>query len=301
MQILLFVVTVLMLLSLLTYARLDSYLGFVLTRNQLENYMTVTEREFFNLRNIKWYDDTPATKKEADEAKGKKAAATSKVNIYALLNKEEKEGEFDLYNQTRYVIKRIVESLYGNARFYKEISAKRQDFINEILDAMEAAAKKLPKEQAITTPKDLANLDLGDKQLNEAFYLILKGTKRDDSRCVAVKKIKDKQESNDIEETPVDDGYLSLLDFITIDKSRPKLRVFLAPKKVLLAITGNRELTSEILEMRNELFKQVDGGTVSAEDASKQFEQLFSNRISSIVTNAMLDYTVSKTNPKSYE
>lgn len=301
MQILLFVLTILMLLGLMTYARLDSYLGFSYTRKYIETYMAKSEREFYNLRNIKWYDDTPATKKEKEEGERNHSPASSFLNILPLISKETKEANPVLYHQVRYVFKRLIDELYSNTRFYKEISSQREDFINEILDGIESAAGKLPKGQSITSGKDLANLDLGDKQLNEAFYFILKGTKRENSEKDAKDKIKQTLDSKDYEEKPVDDGYLSILDFITVNKGRPKLRVYLASRPTLMAIAGNKEIVDEIIEKRKELFKQVKSENVNADEASRQFEGLFSSRISSIVNNTLLDYSVTKTDPSSFE
>lgn len=293
MQILFFVLTLLSVLSLLTYARLDSYVGFVLTRKQLEKYMETREREFFNLRSIKWYDDTAVSKKDAEK---KTVNATSKLSLYPLLNKDVKNQDFDLYNQVRYVTKRLIDLLYSNTRFYREISAKRPSFSDDILDAIEANAAKLPKGQKITSVKDLANLDLGDKQLNDVFYMILKGTRREDSRSVAINSLKDQP---DQEDTPVDDGYESLLDYINVD-ARKKLRVFLASEKLLLAITGNQELVDEITTQRVALYKQVEQKLVEEGAATAQFTQQFGSRISSIVNEHLLDFTVNKTDPRPY-
>ncbi len=296
MQILLFVLTVLMLLSLLTYARLDSYISFILTRNQFEKYMSKTEREFFNLRNIKWYNDTPATSKE--ENKGGGTSGTSKISLFPIINKEAKDKDFDLYSQVRYVFKSLIEELYGNTRFYRDAANNRPSIVDDLLSALESKAQGLPKGQKLTDSKDLANLDLGDKQLDEFFYKVLKGAKKEDSEKEAIDKIKN---DTDVDHEPdTEEGYLSLLDFITLDP-RSKLRVYLAPKRTLLAITKDPDLVTEILQQRIALFKQVDANLIKPEDASKQFEHQFSTRISSLVNQHLLDYTVTKTDPKTYE
>lgn len=297
MQILLFVLTLLTVLSLLTYARLDTYVSFVLTRNQLEKYMQKNEREFFNLRNIKWYDDTPVTSKEANS---KPSSSTSKLSLFPILNKDVKEQDFDLYNQVRYVTKRLIGELYGNTRFYKEINAKRPTFSDDILDALESTAQSLPKGQKISNVKDLANIDLGDKQLNDVFYLILKGTKREDSRKDALKSIKSESDVDNKEEKSVEDGYVSLIDYVNVD-ARKKLRVFLASKKLLTAITANTELVDEILAQRTALYNQVNQNIATPEAATAQFNQQFGTRISSIVNDHLLDFTVTKTDPRPYE
>jgi hypothetical protein len=259
--------------------------------------MEKNEREFYNLRNIKWYDDTPASSKESNS---KPVSATSKLSLFPLLDKKAKEKDFDLYNQVRYVTKRLIGELYGNTRFYKDINAKRPTFSDDILDALENTAQGLSKEQKITNVKDLANIDLGDKQLNDVFYLILKGTKREDSRKDALKSIKAESDSDNKEEKPVDDGYVSLLDYINVD-ARTKLRVFLAPRKLLVAITANPDLVDEIIAQRVALYKQVEQKLATPEAASAQFNQQFGTRISSIVNDHLLDFSVTKTDPRSYE
>lgn len=259
--------------------------------------MEKSEREFFSFRNIKWYEDTTVSTKDANS---KKSNGTSKVSLYPLLNKKEKEENYDLYNQVRYVLKRLIEELYSNTKFYKEIIAKRSDFINEILNSIEEAANNLPKGQKIKTVEDLLPLELSDKQLSDTLYKILKGTKKEDSQEQALKKVTTEKAEGDKEEKPVEDSYLSLLDFITTDP-RSKLRVYLAPKRTLLAITSNEELVNEILQQRKSLYQELKVDHISAETASNQFRELFSTRISSILNENFLDFSVTKTDPNSYE
>lgn len=286
MQILIYVLTMLMLFSIMAYVRIDSYRNFTAIRYQFEEYMTKQEREFFSQRATDWYKNTAVltAKEKEDKEKQQQTQASSRLSLYPLVNKKAREEDAEQANQAKIVLKKLLELLYGKQEFYKKLEAKRPGFVDELIQRVSDASDKLSSNQEITAPADLGNLNLEDDMLNEAFHKMLKGAKKD-------KNDKDP-----------DHGYPSLLSFVNVSK-KSKLRVFLAPRLVLLAISGNPTLVDELLQTRKEIYNQLshEPPMITTEDAEKQFRTLFQTRLSSFINEKLLDYSVSKTNPSSYE
>ena len=69
MNILIFVMSLLMMLALLTYGRLDMYRSFVVTQGEFERYMADGERNAINSAAQQWYDWTTLTTKNGGPKK----------------------------------------------------------------------------------------------------------------------------------------------------------------------------------------------------------------------------------------
>ena len=87
-------------------------------------------------------------------------------------------------------------------------------------------------------------------------------------------------------------------DFISLNPNL-KIRVFLAPPTLLKAIYGDEHHVNKIIETRNELYAEVmkkEGKDPNL--ATKEFENTFKGRLTSFDEETLLDYTVSKTDPR---
>lgn len=292
MNILLFVMTFLMLLSLMSYARWETFRNFSGFKAEFEHYMRETERGFYNAQAVKWYDQTHATKQAGHD--NASTNAISRLTLYPILYKQKDSFQF------AEIAKRLMRLLYGSHHFFKEIQEKEPNFLDEIFARLIQVIQNLPKEQQITQASDLANLDLGDPTLNEVFCKMLKGSLTVASQAQGQSSLEEDTSADEkeaeVDEYVSDKGYYSLLDYISM-KNKPKLRIFLAPRELLLAIYGDPATVDAVIQERKTLYKLVNDGTKTAQEATTMFKSAFENRS----TYTILDFTVSKTNPKQYE
>lgn len=287
MNILLFVMSILMLLVMITYGRIESFKNDAFIQAQFEDYMENSERVYINETAIKHYRDTSATRLEKSEkAERKKSKASAKLSFNLFIDKEQR-AENPLSLETHiHVAERLIELLYGDQLFYKELLAKRPNFVAEILSALIRESENSPK---ISKAEELATIDLKDPELNDAFTRMLKGAYEEPP--------KGKKEKRPYR---LDSGYYSLLDFITVVPNKLKLRVYLASKQLLLAVYGNQLLVNDILRVRYQLYRDVIKNNMNADQASKEFKSLFGNLALPYVPADFLDFSVSKTNPNQY-
>jgi hypothetical protein len=295
MNILLFVMTFLMVLSLMSYARWQTYRSFSGFKAEFEHYMKETERGFYNARAKKWYEETPATKKEGSE-NSHSSQAISRLTFYPILKREK---DYPLFVE---LAKRLMRLLYGSQRFFKEAEEKDPNILDEILSQLTQIYQNLPKDKQITQASDLANLDLNNPELNDIFCKMLRGTPRSLETTQLPSQETTEEETGseakeDGEEYTSDTGYYSLLDYISM-KNKPKIRVYLASRELLLAIYGDPAAVESIIQERNALYKQVADGGVKPPEATKIFQAALEGKSQ---FNAILDFGVTKTNPKQYE
>jgi hypothetical protein len=95
-------------------------------------------------------------------------------------------------------------------------------------------------------------------------------------------------------------GYSALLDFITIERNKLKIRVFLASPQLLMALFGNENTVRNIIETRYELYRQLVNEEITPEAGKMEFQGQFQNQQLPEVPPEMLDFGISKTNPNRY-
>jgi len=335
MNILPFVITMIMLLALLTYARLETYRDSATLQAVFKHYMQKLEREGVNKREIAWYElkHASSNKKGGAPSKDKnpRSSSSSRLSFYALINTDDKAPAQKQSADTQELAKKLIFTLYAHQPFFIEMEQHRPGFVDEILSRISLASAALPQEQKIKKTQDLANLSLDDIQLNEVFYKMLKGTpKPDEQEQRPSEEIEDAQIKQTDEEAvepkqhaePIapkpqipHTGYPSLLDYITI-KNTSGVRVYLASKPLLSAMFG--ESTADaIITFRNELYQQVNNESITAQEATSQFQGRFGNSLNTPSGTSgtsgpsgtpgasggpsNFDFTVSKTNPKLYD
>lgn len=318
MNVLLFVSTMIMVMAMLTYARLETYRSFSLLQEHFNTYMVKNERGYINQTAKWWYDTSRATKK-GNSNKTKKSEGRSRLSFLFFIDKAKKETNIQIYPQIYLLAKKLMYVLYKNQPFFIEMEQQRPDILDILLNSL-MVADNLPKEQKIKKAEDLANLDLGDPVLNIFFYKMLKGTEmtQDQKPKIEPKVLsmvelefkpqeEDKGEEDDEggdtdikEEYHSPENYYSLLDYITIEDST-KIRVFLAPYGILLALFDDPILVRNIMEYRQDLFTKLTNDTLKAPEASDQFKNLFLPRVDPTFNENILDFSVTKTNPKNYE
>lgn len=320
MNILLFVTTMLMLLTLMTYAKLDSFRNAQVFQVLYEHYSEKDERGHINLAAEKTYEkikiapkadkqpgkeDKPG--KEDNKEKAPKATGTARISLAAFKTRSLRDSKPQEWQQSKLLLKNLMTTLYKDQPFFIEMEHKRPQFLDEMLNGLASAADALPKEKKWLKVQDIANLSLGDPDLDHILYLMSKGApyKEVVKDTPQPKAESTNEESDDATETPSTEefkspkGYYSLFDFVTMNPSQ-KVRVYLAPKEVLKSIYHSDEMVNEIISERRELYLQAKNGGDSAA-LTKALESRFDGARDPAISKETLDYTVTKTDPKKYE
>lgn len=286
MNILLFVVTMLMLMSLMAYAKLESYRNFSVMQSQFEFYMRNIERQDYNQFAKKCYSDHVASKQENEDKSGAaKNPATSKLSIHLFVNKKDREKSPQTYSQYLMLAKSLLFNLYGDTAFFKAALEKDDTIVDKLLEEIGNKTADLPKNEQISNICDLSRINFENPELQSLFYSMLTGS-------VAIPK----EEKGTVEVTK---SYPPLGSYVTLD-NKVVLRVYLASRPLLLAIFGDPGVVDEIIEKRNQLYKEVDAGNMTADEASSLFKNQFENRRVNGLISETLDFKVSKTNPTGY-
>lgn len=202
MNILLFVTSLLMILSILTYARIDNFRYFLGMQAEFERYMRSIERLYINDSAEVWYDTTIATRRQPAAATPPSTPAaapteagaapvdtatpiaptgspTSRLSLKVLFDQKLHSAHENAYHQTREWFKQLMKELYSEQLFFKKMAATHSDFLNELIAALENTIQALPENERPKTAADLANLNL-EGEFKEVFYLMLKGCPKEE-------------------------------------------------------------------------------------------------------------------------
>lgn len=291
MNILLLVFTILTLLTITTYTRLQTYLDNAGVRIEYEKYMSHAERDTLNATEERKYRNARRKNLKGDnhEPPLRNTEAVALLNLFPLVGRiDPKNKNIDpqavILNggDTTKVFQSLIENLYSNQRFYKEALKTHPQLPEDIITQMISSIGMAPCPLKFTNKKDLANIPLIDEDLREVYYNMLNGQKPSYGVDKHGKEIK------------TGSGYPSILDYLILRQSNTKIRVFLARKALLQSLFRDVE---PILQRRKELYQQLDQGAVTAQDASSEFASRFQDQTNAQVDLSMLDFTVSKTAP----
>lgn len=297
----------LMLLVMMTYGRLESFRGFAYIQSEFRQYMEIHEREFINDAAIKQYKKTvpkstdPKSNKGADQEINE---ARSLIMFNLFTNKQERDAHPMEFDQLSQITRNLINYLYSDQPFFKKLEEKRPNFVLELLQALMRATEGLNEKEKIKKVGELSTIELDDFELDEAFTAMLKGSFDLHEKVPQSENIELKFEEGRQVFRPnfqPSEGYYSLIDFITMDKSgNYKIRIFLASPQLLMAIFGNPSIVYDILQTRYDLYKAVKTG-MEPKEAKKQFSDQFLNQRLPSILPEILDFGVSKTNPRNYE
>jgi hypothetical protein len=290
MNILFFVIFYLMLLSVMTFGRLESFLGFSAMQKGFLEAMQKKEPEYYSQAAVRLYQSTVATKNGDDDDESEESeqnSASSKLSFNLFLSKEQRESYQKVLPMQIQAAKKLMEYLYKNEPFYKKGEEKYGDLSQEIIQSLINWSNTNKPKKAWKNAKEIANVDLGDEELNQVFTKMLEGT---------VKKETIKTKDLNSYFLP-DDGVFSLLDMITVQSDKLKIRVYLASAQVLMALFDRPDVVNSILQERKRLFYAVDSGKTTPQDAAKSFKEQFLGQQAPGITEEMLDFGVSKTYP----
>lgn len=311
MNILLTVVTFLMILILMTYARLDSFKSLWVTRLEFEKYMETNERAVANGLNEKKYDNTVAKPSAGGNPKQTiRAEGSPRLSWNLLINRDAITNQA-AYRLIREMNAKLILTLFTGQKGFDDILHDHPNIINELFDRIGHAVEAQTKLK-ITKVSDLSNLELGDATLNHFLYLLFEGftTSSDEQEKITRELEREKRDEDKTDETELnrqilrdlgnfrsDKGHVSLLDFITADRTE-KVRVFLASPLVLYSIFGDKNVVNSILSTRVELYKEVHAGGKGTE-ATKKFEEAYKNKVPDEL-HPFLNFAVTNVDPRVY-
>ncbi len=309
MNILLFVMSLLMILALLTYGRLDMYRSFIVTQGEFERYMVNGERDAINMGAQQWYDWTALTQKNAGPKKQAPSDASPKVPLSGLFNPQNPNPQLE--TAYKELFKKLIYNVFGHEKEFEKAIDKNPNLVDDLINAMQMAGNRLILEKKpIKTTDSLENLDLDNSSLQDIYYWMMKGyhlEKPNRERAVVQKPIleiieetgdKEEPAGNQGEEHLHKEGTISLLDFVTMNPGKSKIRVFLAPRAILLTLF-DPSTVDELMQNRMEIYYQLKSDKEN-ESLSEQFKQKFASRAMNIPEN-VLDFTVTGTDPRLYE
>lgn len=315
MNVLIFVMTMLMMLTLMTYARLESYRSSQAVQIIFRDYMEGKERGGINTRAEMTYKEIESTKSETGGGGGKRKQINANRRItVSLIFDPKRESKGREWEQTKVLFKKLIKTLYEKQPFYQEIERERPSFQDDLIQAITQSIDALPSTERPRDAAGLANLELADPQLDQVLYKMLHGASyaEMENGKLAVPANKKKNEEVDLETSDERDnnadeakefkspkGYYSLLDFIT-SASSPQVRIYLASKEVLEAVFPDPATVGSIIEERQRLYNQANNsGDIN------QLDELFKNQFMKMrdpaIDEALLNFSVSKTNPKNYK
>ena len=297
MQILTFVLTIMMMLAIVTYARFETFLDYKGVEIEYQHFMQHDERLAFNKKQRNYYFEAQGPSdeltpdngewEEQDEAEedNKKERLSGLLNIKVLVVQENSKRNEKEYLQTHEIALRLLNLLYHSHPAFKELYQTYEDLDSQILHELgDPSQHKIFYQGALTKDK-LANIELSTPKIHEGYYMMLKGTQPRKERGV---QVIDERSSR---------GYPSLLDYITIsDKAKP-LSIYLAPSQLLMAIYEDTGIVQNIMQKRTEIFLALRNKTMTPDQGKQELSRLFSNKLPNYMDESMLDYGVSKTAP----
>jgi hypothetical protein len=301
MNVLLFVMSMLMLLSLMTYTRLNTFRNSEIKQLAFTYYMKAEERKVINEGMVNQYDTTKgSTNTKTDEQdKTPKVNATRRIPAKLLINSKERKKKEAEWQQTKRLLLNLIDVLYRKQSFYQEAIKENSQAISQLIDSIVSTIDALDKESEIKNIDDLSTLQLPDPAMHELFYRIMKGSPPAD---IVIKKDKEdlcsvtppQEGSEDGEEGISAMGYYSLFNFI--DGKEVPIRVYLASQQVLEA-SFPADVAEQIIQTRNNLYKQAKAGQDKAA-LSNAFQSQFAGRQREGIDLKLLNFTVTETNPK---
>jgi len=295
MNILPFVLAILMLMSIMTYAKLQSFISSTALRSEYVCFMKVASRSQFNDEEKARYDEQHVKGSEKDPIE--RAAGTRKINLSLFSNREFRDKYYSSVPTYRSLLRRLMQVLFSDKAYFQEMEETRPDFLNELIDALEEEMLALDSaEKPVTKVSQLSYLTLPDEELQNVFNHML----RQITNMEKVSQICRKQAKADQSVSTQ-----TLADYVEFNKTQlPPFRIFLAGRPVLLAIYQDRALVDEIIQERKRLYQELksipkDQRNNEKKRLSQEFLSLFGNRGPLGITPDMLNFQVSLTKPKS--
>jgi len=268
MNILPLVLALLLTLTVLTVQKAEMFKNQIVIQKTYQQFLQQNAHETFNRFQEKIRE-------------GEYDLATAQVNFKVFVNKEDynqavKDNTLAAY---RFLAVEIMRAAYSEAFFYKEIEAKRPEFLSEIVRGLEKVHEI--DHQTVKCAEDFARIKFNDPELQYVFYLMLKGScSRQQLQQLEAEKLKG---SANFSERLLGKSYPSLLEFVRYEKR--ELKIALCPRQTLKAIFGQDELVDQFIARRFELSQLKKGS-----DEKQNLQAEFKDKIRPELANLPIDY-----------
>lgn len=317
MNILIVTMTILMLMTLMTYARWDSFRSLSAYRLEFERYMRDKERSYQNAKEVEWYETTIAKPRGLNERDTQsKIAASPRISWYLLLHKEARLNQEQEFLALKELSKRLIFLLFGHRKDFKEFQEKNPNLVDDLLNAIKEISDNSDTKIS-NRVTDLANLSLDHPDLDKFFYQILNGyrikKKEIQRRSSDIEDDEDQEDESDLEQQILTDqsdknndkkNSISLLNYITLNNTT-KVRLYLASQPILEAIFGDSRIVNEIIEARVAFYQELRKYRNNAElpqkkaELSQQFRSQFENSVPPQFKE-IVNFDVTKVDPTNY-
>lgn len=276
MNILPLILALVLMLAVLTVEKMEKFKNQTIVQKEYQAFLKLTERQTFNKRQEKLF--------------GKSDKDLKQLSFRFFVNKATRDKDANVTGQYRTLNIELMKFLYKDAKFFTELKLKRENFLEELMDAIEKAADNAP-EKLVNRINDIARLDLGDPDLQRAFYHMLKGTVTREQFAEM------KNPSTRIKEK----SYVSLFYFLNYngEKGTPTIEIQKAPREILNVIFNpdgtNPGIVDEIIAKRQELAKSKDNG------ASDAFKNEFSEKRRPGIDDKLLNFKITSSDKTDYK
>lgn len=276
MNVLPLILALVLMLSVLTVERLEKLKNQAIVQKEYQVFLQMSERQVFNKRQKKLFEKSDKDIKQ--------------LSFRFFIDSKARDRDANITKQYRMLNIELMKVLYGEAAFFKDLEQKRNNFLEELLTAIEKASEAAP-EKMIKRVKDIARLDLDDPELQKAFYHMLKGT-------VTREKMQEiiKDDKQDIHPDIKEKSYVSLFNFINYEgaSANPRIEIQKAPREILKAIFISDEIVEAIMTKRQELASNNDSG------ASAAFQMEFCDKRRPGLDDKLLDFKITSGEKKDY-
>lgn len=272
---------ILLLFSIYAAVQFYSLSSFLLTNEVYATHIAASENAVQNAledRASRVYSD--AAQHHSPRKPAQHQRLSRLVHLPLLILVDPHQPQTGKYQSNIMILKNLISILYEETPFFKEAREARPDLLDELIRAILQKAYKIK----IKSAEQLANLHLEDDLLQTVLYKMLVGSvKQDDSQ------------KNDQQE-----GYPSLLEFISFGNQGQSVYVYLAPPVVLQAVFGDERIVDSIVQKRQDIHKQIRAAKREERNydiLSTQFQNDYKDRIPSNIDPSIISFRVSSTDP----
>lgn len=278
MNVLPLVFSFLALMTILTYSRLSGFVVSKAVHQEYEQFIDqCQETASFNAAQKK-YDQEHKARGERSTEKGPRSKAIRKLNLWPLFKKGGEKSE-----ETTFLFKSLIASLFKEARFYKEAIAHNPSIVDDLIQAMQTAYEALPS-KAHFKKEDLYTLELKNPELQHFLYKIFK-----DPEGVIL---------DDDEEALVSKRATHILnEVITVQYGNHPIRLYLADPALLKVLFNSDQVVETVVEERKNYYAKLKKSPDQEESLRNDFESRFISSLVPAVQHASVSWEISVTKP----
>lgn len=284
MNLLIYVTALLLALSALSYQSLSRFQNnadkekFWNRRMRVDSVCAYNERVRDQFNEAK---EKPETEDKEKPDSKKSLDAFAKINLKFLIGNSKESVPPETLTAYESVAKRLIRVLYGEQPFFKNLLQKNPNLLDQLFPALRKANSEL--KNPIGVVRNLSNIPLPDEDLKSLWYNLCKKAALGPLAMQALNPLKD---------TPDECSDTCFTNFLGNKGS--KIRVFLANPALLFALYEEEGLVKQIIEKRDDLYKQAKKETSNLVALTQEFQVQFQGRSP---YDDILDFSVSKTEP----